>query len=51
MAQDRYPEPSLSFLNINKSVYKQVFNPTWIGLNNQSTRNGGLLVQTQDCDY
>jgi hypothetical protein len=45
----RDPEPLLSYLVKNNSVYKQVFNPTWIQPTEGTNFRKGILARTQDC--
>lgn len=47
----RSKEPLLSYLQLNNSEYKQVFNPTWIEASPGTNNRSGLLIRTQDCDY
>jgi hypothetical protein len=47
----RDPSPLLSYLVVNNSIYKQVFNPTWIQASPGTNNRAGLLARTQDCDY
>lgn len=47
----RDSQPLLSYLVKNNSVYKQVFNPTWIPPSSGTNMRKGLLVRTQNCDY
>lgn len=43
--------PILSYLVQNNSVYKQVFNPTWMPASPGTNNKKGLIIRTQDCDY
>lgn len=43
--------PILSNLVLNNSVYKQVFNPTWMPPSPATNQRKGLIIRTQDCDY
>lgn len=43
--------PILSYLVQNNSVYKQVFNPTWMPASPATNNRKGLIIRTQDCDY
>jgi len=47
----RDSEPLLSYLVKNNSIYKQVFNPTWIQPTVGTNYRKGILARTQDCDY
>lgn len=47
----RDSEPLLSYIVKNNSVYKQVFNPTWVPPSPGTNMRKGLLVRTQNCDY
>lgn len=47
----RDSEPLLSYLVNNNSVYKQVFNPTWVPPSKNTNNRKGLLARTQNCDY
>lgn len=47
----RDEQPLLSYLVRNNSVYKQVFNPTWIPPSAGTSMRKGLLARTQNCDY
>ena len=48
---NRIDKPLLSYLHQNTSVYKQVFNPSWIEPSAGTKNRSGLLVRTQDCPY
>lgn len=47
----RDSEPLLSYLVKNNSVYRQVFNPTWVPPSKGTRMRKGLLARTQNCDY
>jgi predicted GH43/DUF377 family glycosyl hydrolase len=47
----RDTQPLLSYLVQNNSVYKQVFNPTWMPPSAGTAQRKGLIIRTQDCDY
>lgn len=41
--------PILSYLVQNNSIYRQVFNPTWIQPTEGTNFRKGILARTQDC--
>jgi len=47
----RDSQPLLSYLEINNSFYKQVFNPTWVPASEGTQNKQGLLARTQNCNY
>ena len=47
----RDSQPLLSYLETNNSIYKQVFNPTWISASPGTNNRQGLLARTQNCDF
>jgi hypothetical protein len=47
---DRDSLPLLSYFIQNNTIYKQVFNPTWVPTSPTYPRKG-LLIRTQDCQY
>ena len=44
-------EPLISYLVTNNSIYKQVFNPTWIPPSPGTNNRKGLLARSQNCDF
>ena len=47
----RDKSPLLSYFVQNNSIYKQVFNPTWIQPSEGTDYRKGILARTQDCEY
>ena len=47
----RDSEPTLSYLVKNNTVYRQVFNPTWVSPSEGTNHRKGLLARTQDCSW
>lgn len=47
----RDSDPILSYLVQGNSVYRQVFNPTWVPPSPGTRGRKGLLIRTQDCDF
>jgi predicted GH43/DUF377 family glycosyl hydrolase len=45
----RDSQPLLSYLEVNNSFYKQVFNPTWVPPSEGTQQKQGLLIRTQNC--
>ena len=45
----RDSEPLLSYFVKKNSVYKQVFNPTWVQPTEGTNFRKGILARTQDC--
>lgn len=43
--------PLLSYLVQNNSIFKQVYNPTWMPPSAGTNQRKGLIVRTQDCEY